>query len=70
MKYPKPVMKMVELQRMGFPRSMLMRAFKTKGQTFANRADPFRENTTIVFDTEGFEEWRKKQVRASQGGIS
>lgn len=57
MKYPKPIMKKTELERMGFPKEYLMRAYRTRGQTFARKMNPVKENSTILFDTEEFEKW-------------
>lgn len=66
MNYPKKVMRISELRAMGFPEELLLRAFRSKGQTFANKVNPFKSNSPIVFDVEGFEKWRLSQVRASQ----
>lgn len=67
MTYPKQIMKLSELKKMGYPEAFLMRAFRAHGQTFATRLNPFKENSPIIFDTEGLEKWRLSQVRASQG---
>lgn len=69
MKYPKAVMKTSELIEMGFPESMLMTAYRTNGQEFAQKADPRKKNSPILFDTEGFEEWRLKKLRAENKAI-
>lgn len=37
MEYPKPVMKMGELAKMGFPRSFLDEAYRERGQDFAQK---------------------------------
>lgn len=37
MEYPKPVMKMGELVKMGFPRSFLDEAYRERGQDFAQK---------------------------------
>ena len=37
MEYPKPVMKMGELVKMGFPRSFLDEAYRERGQGFAQK---------------------------------
>lgn len=61
-KYPKPIMKMSELQQMGFPQEFLMYAYRCKGQRFAGKMNPTKVNSAIIFDTEGFEAWRLKQI--------
>lgn len=64
MKYPKPVMRLTELkEEMGFPEEMLMNAYRAKGQTFAQKMNPLKSNSPIVFDTEEFEKWRVKMQR-------
>jgi len=70
MTYPKPIMRLSELKKIGFPEALLRKAVREPGQTFATRTDPYRENSPIVFDTEGFEVWRKKQARATQAAAS
>lgn len=61
MEYPKPVMKMGELVKMGFPRSFLDEAYREKGQTFAQKGA--KKNSPIFFDTELFEKWRARKQR-------
>lgn len=61
MEYPKPVMKMGELVKMGFPRSFLDEAYREKGQTFAQKGA--KKNSPIFFDTELFEKWRTRKQR-------
>lgn len=62
MNYKKPVMKLSELKRMGFPDTYLTRAYKSKGQTFAWKLDPTVQNSPILFDTEKFEEYRIESI--------
>ena len=62
MEYPKEIMRITELVKMGFSRRMLIRAFRTPGQTFAWRNNPLSSSSTIMFSTSGFEKWRLKQV--------
>lgn len=69
MTYPKQVMRLSELEALGFPKEMLMRAYNSREQNFANKVNPFKKNSPIIFDVEGFENWRLKQVRASKGGL-
>lgn len=70
MEYPKPVMKMGELVKMGFPRSFLDEAYREKGQTFAQKGA--KKNSPIFFEVEKFEKWRvnklKNENRAMQRG--
>ena len=66
MKYPKKVMNRKELMEMGLPESYLMRAYATPGQTFACRANPADKKSPILFDTDGFEEWRIKDCQMQE----
>lgn len=70
--YPKPVMKMSELKKMGFPEEYLLYAYRSKNQRFASKTNPTKKNSTIIFDTSGFETWRindiKTQVTAMPRG--
>ena len=66
--YPKPIMRLTELVEMGFPRDALLKAFRSPGQTFAWKNDPYKRNSPIMFEVDGLENWRKKQARASVGG--
>ncbi len=63
MKYPKPIMRKSELMKMGFPEECLMTAYRSPGQDFAHKINPARSNSAIIFETEGFEKWRKKLMR-------
>lgn len=69
MKYPKAMMKIKELMDMGIPESMLMNAYREKGQNFAQKIDPKRSNSPIVFDTAEFDKWRMKMQRAENKAI-
>ena len=64
MQYAKPVMRMQELVKMGFPETFLLTAYRTKGQTFAQKKDPYKSNSPILFDTEEFEKWRMRRLKA------
>ena len=49
MEYPKPVMKMGELVKMGFPRSFLDEAYRERGQDFEKwRARKQREENRAL----------------------
>ena len=58
MQYPKPVMKISELKKMGFPEDFLLSAFRRKGQKFAWKTSS-ANNSHILFDTEEFERYRR-----------
>ncbi|MFR9064135.1 MAG: hypothetical protein ACLVJO_10460 [[Clostridium] scindens] len=45
---------------MGF--RMLLNAYRTKGQTFAQKMTPGKKKSPIIFDTAEFEKWRMKQL--------
>lgn len=62
MKYPKPVMNLTGLMKMGIPESFLKKAFTDPNQTFAWKAIPTKDNSPILFDTEGLEEYRLRQI--------
>ena len=63
MQYPTKVMRSTALEKMGFPREMLNRAYREKGQTFAWKMNPLKSNSPLVFDTDGFEKWRLQQIK-------
>lgn len=63
MTYPKPVMSKPELMQMGFPRTLMDRAFRERGQKMAWRINPKNNRSTILFDTEEFEKWRIGQSK-------
>ena len=64
LEFPKPIMKMSELQKMGFPESYLKRAYGDKNQTFATKMNPALTKSPIIFDTAGFKIWWEKQIEA------
>ena len=66
MEYPKKIMKTSELVKMGFPEAFLERAYYSKGQTFAQKINPLKANSPIMFYTEGFEKWRAEQMKLEQ----
>lgn len=63
LKYPNPVMRLSEMMKMGFPEEFLLTAYRTKGQEFAQKMNPQKKNSPIVFDTAEFEKWRMKQLK-------
>lgn len=62
MKYPKSIMKISELKRMGFPEQFLLNAYFSENQKFAWKMDVSKRNSPILFDTELFEIYRMKQL--------
>lgn len=62
MNYPKKVMKMTELEKLGFSRAHLEYAYRRKGQTFAFKMNPTKRNSPILFDTEEYEKWRVRMA--------
>lgn len=69
MQYAKPVMRLQELVKMGFPETFLLDAYRSHGQTFAQKKDPNKVNSPIIFDTEEFEKWRIRRLRAENAAI-
>ena len=63
-KYPHRFMKKTELEEMGFSEEYLMYAFRSKKNDFASKNNPTKEKSSIIFDTDGFEAWRKKDIQA------
>lgn len=63
MDYPKRIMKMSELKSLGFPQPLLMEAYRDPKQDFATKVNPTKANSTIVFDTVGFDKWWNKRIK-------
>ena len=68
-KYPKKIMKLSELTKLGFKKEYLMNCYRTKGQRFAQKQNPMKSNSPIIFDTEQFEKWRIKQLITENSAI-
>lgn len=66
MKYPRQIMKISDLEQMGFPKDYLLRAYRSRGQTFATKMNPARPNSPIIFNTEGFDQWMQQEIKAQQ----
>lgn len=60
-KYPKKIMRLSELVKLGYTKEYLMKQYRTKGQKFAKKQDPTRRNSPIIFDTELFEKQQQRQ---------
>ena len=70
MEYPKPIMRKTELMAIfGFPEEFLDRAYRQRGQTFAQKLNPTKRNSPIIFDTVGFEKWRMSQLQMENKAI-
>ncbi len=56
-------MRFSELKAMGFPEGFLMTAYLYPGQQFAQKIEPRKKNSPIIFETEKFEEWRVARLQ-------
>lgn len=63
MEYPKKVMRMNELKKLGFPEKMLIQASREKNQTFCWKLNASKQNSPLLFDTDGLEKWRLRQAK-------
>lgn len=63
MEFPKQIMKMSELKKLGFPVLLLMEAYRDPKQNFATKIDPSKPNSKIIFDTVGFDKWIAKRIK-------
>lgn len=70
MQYPSPIMKLRELMQLGFPEEFLLTAYRTKGQDFAQKINPTKKNSPIIFDTEKFEDYRMKKLAMENRALS
>lgn len=66
MKYPRHIMKISDLEQMGFPKEYLLRAYHSRGQTFATKMNPAKRNSPIIFNVEGFDQWMQQEIKAQQ----
>ncbi|MBS5632053.1 MAG: hypothetical protein KHX45_24775 [Clostridiales bacterium] len=66
MDYPKEIMRLSELQEIGFPKQYLLNAYRYPGQKFATKMDANKGNSPIIFDIKGFEKWRQTQIKIQQ----
>lgn len=70
MEYPKRIMRKTELMELfGFPGEFLDRAYRQRGQDFAQKITPTKKNSAIIFDTEKFEKWRMSQLQMENKAI-
>lgn len=63
MEFPRQIMKLSELKKLGFPQPLLMEAYRDPKQDFATKVDPSKSNSTIIFDTVGFDKWIAKRIK-------
>lgn len=61
MKYPKQVMTVKELREMGFPKEFLLEIYRSRNQKIAWKTGTGGRTSTILFDTEELEKFRKAQ---------
>lgn len=66
MQYKKPVMKKAELIKMGFTNEYLMSVYRTNNNAIAWKMNPTKKNSSILFDTEEFEKYRKLQAKCKR----
>lgn len=59
MNYPKQVMTITELKKMGFPEDWLRAIYRSRHQTIAWKMNADKSNSLILFDTEELEKYRK-----------
>lgn len=59
MNYPKKVMTITELRAMGFPDEYLRSIYRDRHQIIAWKQDESKRNSTILFDTEELEKYRR-----------
>lgn len=61
MKYPKQVMTVKELREMGYPKEYLLDIYRSRNQKIAWKTGTGGRTSTILFDTEELEKFRKAQ---------
>lgn len=61
MNYPKQVMTVKELREMGFPKEFLLEIYRSRNQKIAWKTGTGGRTSTILFDTEELEKFRKAQ---------
>lgn len=64
--YPKPIMKISELIKMGFTRDYLLNIYALPTQDFAWKQNATKKNSPIMFETEKLEEYRQNQIKLEQ----
>ncbi len=61
MTYPKALMSIKELEKMGWHKEELMRIYRSRNQKIAFKGGNGGRTSPIYFDTEELEKWRKAQ---------
>lgn len=61
MKYPKQVMTIAELKKMGFSKGWLRKICRDRDQEIAWQKDKSKPNSPFLFSTEELEKYRKAQ---------
>lgn len=61
MTYPKQVMTVKELRAMGYPKEYLLEIYRSRNQKVAWKTGTGGRTSTILFDTEELEKYRKAQ---------
>ena len=70
MEYPKQVMTIRELCKMGFIKEFLMNAYRQPGQRYAMKENFLKKTSMIIFDTVEFEKWRLKNLASENKVIA
>ena len=63
MNFLKPVMRLKELKKMGYPESLLLEAYRDRNQNFAMKLNSLKTNSPIIFETEGLNKWLQEKIR-------
>ena len=64
--YPKPIMKVSELIKMGYTRDYLLGIYALPTQDFAWKQNVTKKNSPIMFETAKLEEYRQNQIKLEQ----
>lgn len=70
MEFPKQIMKLSELKKLGYPESLLKEAYRDPKQDFATKLNPSKPNSVIIFDTIGFNKWISKRISVQTAEFS
>lgn len=66
LEYPKPIMKVSELIKMGYTRDYLLSIYALPTQDFAWKQNATKKNSPIMFETDKLEEYRQNQIKLEQ----
>ena len=70
MEFPKQIMKLSELKKLGYPEPLLKEAYRDPKQDFATKLNPSKPNSVIIFDTIGFNKWISKRISVQTAEFS